>query len=1039
MKNGLKMFSHRKCFFLFAKILLLGMFIFPLELFAQERSISGTVTSVGNEPLIGVSVTIKGTTAGTLTDPDGKFSLPLPAGAQTVVFSFIGMTTREIPIGVTNIYNVALAESVQSLDEVVVVGYGTQKRISVTGAIVAVTGSDLVMNPSSGITNTLAGRVTGVTTVQLSGMPGASDPQVYVRGIGSLTADRSQPLMLVDGVERSFSQMDPNEIESISILKDASATAVYGIRGANGVIIVTTKRGVEGAPKINITTSTGIQRPTYVVQMADSYTYATHYNLALTNDNPDILDSQLTFTPLAIESFRTGENSMIYANSDWNNMLLKPYAIQNQQNINISGGTKLVKYFVSLGTYYQDGLYKSFDDPDTYGFKYNRYNYRANIDLDMTESTKLSLTIGGRTQVQQQPGGGMDGDVFSTLSYAVPFSGQVIDGKHFYHGSEYLPPWTDGLGGINWGSGYTTEISNPMSIDLGLNQKLDFVTKGLAWRVKLASNNVITHEKSRTTSHEVYSAYFLCDVDPAAVGDSTIVTRVNGSRGLLGFSEESSKSRNWYLETALTYDRTFGDHQFTGLLLYNESKKFYPSAYSDIPTGYVGLAGRGTYSYKSKYLLDLNLGYNGSENFAPGNRFGFFPAVSVGWVLSEESFIKGKIPAINYLKVRYSNGVVGNDQQGNSRFLYMPDSYMLSFTENGVNGYSFGTTSSVLQPKAQEGKIGNPDVTWEKANKQNIGVDLRVLKSQLAISADYFYEYRNNILTTASTYPSIFDLSLPAVNLGRVQNQGYEVELRWRSNIGKVNYHLGGNYSFARNKILYMDEVPPMYPYLRRTGQSVGRMWGYVFEGFWNEDDIINLDAFPNPNFDVQPGDVRFRDLNGDNQINDYDQTVIGYPDYPEINYSISGGLEYKGIDFSFLFNGVANCSREMGGTWRFNFGVTSDRGLLNWMAENDWTPETAATAQSPRMSIESGNYNARRSALWLRSANYVRLKNIELGYSFAPNSLKRLGISQMRVYSSGYDLLTFSKLKIFDPEQSTNSQMYPLIEIINLGVNVTF
>jgi hypothetical protein len=289
------------------------------------------------------------------------------------------------------------------------------------------------------------------------------------------------------------------------------------------------------------------------------------------------------------------------------------------------------------------------------------------------------------------------------------------------------------------------------------------------------------------------------------------------------------------------------------------------------------------------------------------------------------------------------------------------------------------------------------------------------------------------------TYPGIYDLPLPAVNIGRVQNQGFETELRWRDNIGKLTYHFGGNFSFARNKILYQDEVPPKYPYLKRTGQSVGRMWGYVFDGFWTEDDITNLASFPNPNFGVQPGDVRFKDLNGDNQITDYDQQIIGFPNYPEINYSISGGLEFMNFDMSFLFNGVANCSREMNGTWRFNFGVTSDRGLLNWMAENDWTPEAAETATAPRMSIESGNYNARTSALWLRSANYLRLKNIEVGYTVTPAALKRLGISQLRVYANGYDLLTFSKLKIFDPEQSTSSQLYPLIEIINLGVNVTF
>jgi TonB-linked SusC/RagA family outer membrane protein len=1008
-----------------------------IEIVIQTRNVTGRVTSQEDGlGLPGVNVIEKGTSNGTVTNVEGMYSLSVAEGA-TLVFSSVGYTRTEIEIGNRSVIDLMMVPDIQQLEELVVVGYGTQKRISVTGAIVSVENDELIKNPSASISHSLAGRVTGLTSVQFSGRPGADDASIYIRGVGSLSEARSRPLVLVDGVERSFSQLDPNEVESISILKDASATAVYGIRGANGVIIVTTKRGSEGAPRIRMTTSFGLQQPTKIVEMANSYNYAIKHNEATLNDNPNAF---VKFSPEAVEAFRTGSHPQVYPNSNWASMLIKPFAPQDQQNINISGGSKIVKYFVSMGRLSQDGLFRTFNNPDSYTWGYKRYNYRTNIDVNMTETTRLSLSIGGQNRNVQRPGSmPVEGD-FTVLYWAVPYSGLIHEGKRILTDVTYIPgteaTHKDGLTAIGWGTGFQRQLNNTMNVDLGLNQKLDFVARGLSWRFKLANNSNIGHTKTRTTTHPYYTAFFRSTLDPTAPGDSSIVYRMGGSKGLLGYGESSSKARNWYMETALYYDRDFKEHHITGLLLYNQSQRFYPgSPYNDIPTGYVGMAARTTYSFKERYMLDLNLGYNGSENFAPGMRFGFFPAASVAWVLSEEGFMKDKLSFVNLMKFRASYGTVGNDQIGGSRFLYMADSWN---NDTGVFGYNFGTISDVLQKMAREGRIGNPNVTWEKAEKQNYGIDLRFFNSRMMLSADRFYEYRDNILTTMQTVPGIISMSLPALNIGKVENKGYELELRWKDKIGKANYYLNTTMSYARNKILFMDEIPPAEPYLSQTGLRVGERFGYVFEGFWTEEEAANHEAYPNHFYIPKAGDVRYKDVNEDGVINAHDQLPIGFPDRPEYIFSLSNGIEYKGFDISMLWTAVTNVSRVLNDTWRTPFSSLQDRGLTQWHVDNAWTPETASTALAPRMTFFGLSNNTRVSALWLRDASYIRLKNIEIGYSFSPNSLKNLGISRLRLSTNGYDLLTFSKMIIIDPEQSGDYN-HPLVKIYNLNLNVTF
>jgi TonB-linked SusC/RagA family outer membrane protein len=1010
---------------------------------SQQLRITGQVKEMSGNPLPGVTVIVKGTTIGALTDIDGNFTLMVPGDAKTLVFSFVGMISQEIILGNKTKFNLVMEEKTFGLNEVVAIGYGVQKKMTVTGAISSVGTADLVKSPQASIANTLAGRVTGLTSVQYSGQPGADDATLYIRGVGSLSAAASAPITLVDGVERSFTQLDPNEIESIVVLKDASATSVYGVKGANGVIIVTTKRGTTGAPKISFSLSSGVQEPTHIPEYADSYTWAKMYNEATLNDNPAATPK---FSNAVLEKYRTHSDPLIYPDFNIWNYALKPSAPQTQQNINISGGTKDVKYFISLGHLSQDGLFKQFDTDYNWNYTYHRYNYRANIDIDVTKTTKLGLNIGGRSESRNAPNQGAGTTPLRYFFSELPIgTAGIIDGKRIVTASKYIPIASlnaDGLG-VLYGRGSINDVKNVLNLDINLNQKLDFVTKGLAFRAKVASNNQYNHTKLRSTTSAYYEAWYKTDVDATAPGDSTVVLRKFGTDGILGYSESFAKGRDWYLEGGLSYNRNFGDHTVSGLLLYNESKNYYPDVYAEIARGYVGLVGRATYDYKTKYLFEVNLGYNGSENFAPGKRFGLFPSVSSGWVVTEENFMK-RFKFLNFLKLRASYGVVGNDRQGSNRFLYLPDSYSAN-----SGGYNFGADNPQNQIIASEQKVGNPDVTWEKAKKQDYGIDMKFANGKLGLNFDYFYEHRDNILTTRNTVPGIIAVTLPAVNIGIVENHGFEIELNWKDKLGDFSYFVKPNMSFARNKVIFMDEIHQPYDYLYSTGLRVGQPFVYVTDGFWTAQDIAHISDFPTDVGVPIPGTWRFQDLNGDGKIDTYDRRPNGFPDYPEYIFSTTVGFNFKGFDFSMLWTGVTNVSRSTNQQTIFivPFGSSANCGLLQYMVDNRWTPQTASTATFPSLSFKtngSSGVNTRLSDWSQQDASYLRLKNAEIGYNMNPDFLKRLrlGISALRIYANGNNLLTFTKMmKFIDPEAPINSwgYQYPLMRIYNVGVNVTF
>lgn len=603
--------------------------VMAVQLIHQQQTIKGIVVDASGEPVIGANVVVEGTTMGTITDFEGTFSISVPKNGK-IKISFIGYKDQVLTPQSGKNLRVVLEDDSQMLGEVQVVAYGAQKKVSITGAISSMKGEDLLKTPAASMSNVLSGQITGISSVQYSGEPGADEADLYVRGIA--TWNNAKPLIQVDGVEREFSQIDPNEVESITVLKDASATAVFGVRGANGVILITTKRGAEGKAKISFSTSAGVNLRTKQLEFANSYQYASYYNDLQVNDG-----GVPTFTEEQLIKFRDHTDPILYPDINWIDYCMNKAAFQSQHNVNISGGTDRMRYFVSAGMFTQDGMFKQLAASDNFNFNYKRYNYRANLDFDATKTTLISVNIGGRIETKRTPESGEDqNQLFRKLYWAVPFAGAgIVDGKRVVSNADYLPfTGSDGLNSY-YGKGFRSTTTNVLNVDLVLDQKLDFITKGLSFKLKGSYNTSYWTQKIASSSMAVYT--------PVLHDDGSIGYRKSGSDSQLSYSRNSNgegKSRDWYMEAALNYSRKFGDHNVTGLVLYNQSKRYYPGGtYDDIPSAYVGFVGRATYDYKTRYMAEFNVGYNGSENFAPDKRYGLFPAGSIGWIVSEESFL----------------------------------------------------------------------------------------------------------------------------------------------------------------------------------------------------------------------------------------------------------------------------------------------------------------------------------------------------------------------------------------------------------------
>ena len=1030
-----------------------------------------------SEPLVGATVKVKGSTIGTITDIDGNFALDIPDNISPIVFevSYMGYASKEAAPAKTTGFTIRLAEDSQTLEEVQIIAYGKQSKMSVTAAISSIDTKELLKSPSGSVANALSGAVTGLSSIQPSGQPGAENPSIYIRGTGSLSDELSKPLILVDGVERSFFQMDSHEIESITVLKDAASTAVFGVRGANGVVLVTTRRGVSGKPVISLNSSFGLTQALRNLKGVDSYTYATLYNEAQLSDNPSLTESQLGFSPFVIDMVRTNEDPIMFPNVDWNDYLFKNLAWQTQHNLTLSGGGERFRYFVSLGYLLQDGMLKQLGESYDPNYQYKRFNYRSNVDIDITKSTLLKVNIGGHVGAKREP---RTDELWRKVLWSTPFSSPgIVDGKLIsnIYSNRYISIGERSCPlDYYYNYGYNVNTDNVLNLDLALEQKLDFITPGLSMNIKGAYNTNYNVKASRTPSgaDSMCTPIYLGSIETPGMDfwdprfDRTIVYQTDGVSGLheqMSYGEEVGRGRNWYGEFSLNYSRSFGDHDVSALFLYNQSKKYYPETkidgkvfYMDIPTAYVGYVGRMTYAYKKRYMVDLNAGYNGSENFAPDKRFGFFPAVSAGWILSEEKFMK-KQKVIDFLKLRASYGIVGNDKMENARFLYMAGAWSgYNTVAKGQGSWQFGKDGGTgLLPDAKENTMGNPDVTWEKVAKQNYGIDLKMFDSRLSLTADVFFEKRKDILSTRNTLPAITDINLPKINLGKVNNHGYELSLGWNDRAGKVDYWLKANVSYAKNKIIYMDEVVPNEPYMAETGRSTGLTYGYIFDRFLQKDDFDadgNLKKDENgrqilPQMALgtpRPGDALFKDLNGDGVINGDDKTRFGYAERPDYVFGFLGGLKWKNFEFSMQWTAAMNASRILDGEYRNAFGSTNSRMLLKFLADGRWTEENP-NSRFPRLTFMNKSHYLQTSDLWLMNGSYLRLKTAEISYTLPQKDfLKKVGIESVRFYCNGYNLLTlFSDLNDIDidPEGVTDggNNNYPNIRIYNFGVNISF
>jgi TonB-linked SusC/RagA family outer membrane protein len=1022
---------------------------------AQNRPVTGTISDeITGNPLSGVSVVIKGYGKGTATNDLGKFSISLPPNKTKadLDISLVGYETSSLTVTPGSGISVQLKTTNASLTDVVVVGYGKQKKVTLTGAVSSVTGVELRENPSASLQNTLSGRLPGFSSVQQSGRPGADGATFFIRGQSSYNTGSSAPLIIVDDIEFSYDQfarLDPNEIESLSILKDASTTAVYGVKGANGVVVITTRRGKVGPPKISFRAENSLQQPAKITHYLNAYETAKLYDQAQMNDNKiqPVQNFAPRFSASDLEHYRTGDDPYGHPDVNWREELFKKFSRQYRGNFDISGGTERVKYFISLGGLFQDGMLKNFSrNQDVNGnFYHKRYNYRSNLDMKVTKTTDFRLDLYGNIGEINTPSVGSAfgyNDVFyeysSFLSLA-PFAYPIYNPDGSYGYSEWQKSGgytsssynTNNIVGRLTYYGYSRDFENNMNLITSVNQKLDFITKGLT--LKGTASYASSYRYNRSMTRDQFPSFIYDPVNNTYTPRDPNVYRVR--RFFLGYGGGST-IRTLNLQGMLNYDRTFGRHHVYGLALVSQNTDTRANgnvAYNFIPNNFRGFTGRLGYNYREKYLFELNGAYNGSDRFSKGHRFGFFPAVSAGWNISEEPIIKETLTFLDRLKIRGSYGLVGNDKIGNSFNYYYQQTYSNSGTAN------FGTQSNNFNGIA-EGTLGNDMVTWEKEKKLDVGVDFAFLKNTITGTVDYFDNNRYDILTSRGTVSAVFGQGLPPVNLGKVNNKGYEIELNYNGVITKdVTYRLKATYSVAKNKIIYQDEPAYQYAYQAFTGNSIGMQRVYQWIGFYRDSADIAKSA--KPSVQVYPGDLKYADLNKDGKIDGYDQIVTGFSNIPNTTYGFQIGFSFKGFNIGAFFQGARN----------FNVRAVAEAirpfsSNLMEIHKYAWTPELGDNAKFPRLSQVAGGSDALGypSTFYLISGNYVRLKTAEIGYSVPDRFVKRLRIQGLKLYSNGYNLLTWTKLNKlydFDPEIAPNSDRinYPPQRIFNFGINATF
>lgn len=1002
----------------------------PAPAVSQKHHITGQVIDAATrQPIIGATVWIKDSALGTSTASDGSFDYAFSGNFGFVTISYVGYQTQEFPLN--SIPKVITLAPDNNLEEVVVVGYGAQKKASIVGSIATVAVNDIKM-PTGKISNNLAGQLAGVISVQRSGEPGASS-SFWIRGISTFGSNKT-PLVLVDGIERDLDLVDIEDIKEFSILKDAAATAVYGVRGANGVVLITTRGGIVGKPQISIKFEAGMVQPTKIPDMADAIQFAEMYNAAAGYE---------VYSQKDIQMFRDGSDPDLHPNIDWVKKLYKDYSFNQRVNINVTGGGSTAKYYISGGFYNEDGLFKS-DNMKEYNTSvfYRRFNFRSNVEVQLHKYTKLNVNLATTFERKNQPGSDATNDSGTGIwDYALKTAPNAFPAVY---SNGHLAGPASGQGENPYAlltqSGYREIFYNTAQSLFSLTQDLgDWVTKGLTVSVKGSFdarnvNNLIRKKTSpqwlATGRNEAGELEF----NQTKIGEEN-----------LSYKATSTGYRAVYFEAAVNWMRTFGKHDVSAMFLFQQSQKNNVGSKNSngeelselaLPYRHQGIAGRITYNYDNRYFIEGNFGYNGSENFSPNHRFGFFPSVALGYVVSNEKFFEPLRNVVDMVKLKASYGLVGNDQiGGNRRFIYNE-----TIKSGGDSGsYYFGTTPS-NNSSVRLGDWPNANVGWEKAKKFNVGADLSFF-NKLRISVDYFNEHREGIFLERGSIPMYVGLSTkPWVNIGKMRNSGIDASLEYHQPLGK-DFHLTvrGNFTYARNMVVDKDEPSWKYAYRNATGQAQYQKFGLVADGLFKDQE--DIDSWVKQSFgDVKPGDIKYVDINGDGIIDSYDVKPIGYPDIPEIVYGFGFSLQWKAFDLSAFFQGVAhvNFSIMNDQTQPFIARNPKEAGVFADIYNNYWTPDNL-NAKYPRLTTGTNPNNSQLSTFWMVNGRYMRLKNLEIGYTLPKRIASKIAMQNLRVYLSGVNLLTFSPFKLWDPDLQTGATNYPNNRIINIGLTIGF
>ena len=1024
--------------------------------FDAKIDITGKVTDEKGETLKGVSVKVKGSTTGTTTDLDGKYMLTIQDNNAILVFTYVGYTTQEIAVGNTSIINAILKPKDNSLDEVkVTVAYGTQKKTTLVSAVTSVDIAQL-KGPSSNLTTMLAGKIAGVISYQRSGEPGQDNASFFIRGVGTFGAGKVDPLILIDGIESStndLARLQPDDISGFSVLKDATATSLYGARGANGVILINTKLGVSGKVKFNVRVENSTSSNTRNVGLADNVNYMKLANEAVLTRDPL---GALPYSQNKIDHTMRGDDPLLYPSNNWIQQLIKDKTSNQRINLNASGGSDKSKYYLAMTYNVDNGNLK---DNSLNGFNNNiklrSYSLLSNVTLNLTKTTEALVSVKGLFDDYNGPIGG-GGGVYNNALWSNPvafpavYPGNLLSyAKHPLFGNALIPgggglyvnPYAQSLAGFQTSKSYT------LIAQLSLKQNLDAVTPGLSARMMAYTERYASFAVSRQVSPYFYSSN-------SNNGEFTGLTLLNdGSSGSVGLTPTeyltytpgvAQVNSAEYGEASINYSHTFNAKHSVGALLIGTIRQYQsgnaPDLQTSLPARNEGVSGRFTYGYDDRYLLEFDFGYNGSERFAAKRRFGFFPSIGGGWIVSNEKFFKPLLNVINKLKFRGTYGLVGNDQIGNAndRFFYLSNVNL-----NGGATGAFGTNFTYSRPTIYTSRYENEDITWELSKQTNLGMDL-TLFHDLDITVDAYRQNRSNILMVRSSIPTSMGLqAFISSNAGQAKSQGVDLALDYHKSFNNSLWiQTRGTFTYATSKLLVNEE--PIYAAnnqnLSRVGNSLGQIYGLVAERLFVDQREVNNS--PIQYGSIMAGDIKFRDINGDGKITNADYVPIGYPTTPEIIYGFGFSVGFKNFDISAFFQGSARSSFTINSANMTPFYVNGGNqvGLLSAIADNHWSEDNQNSyAFWPRLNSLISANNSQSSTWWLENGSFIRLKSTEIGYNLPNSVLKKSGLSSARIYINGTNLLTMSAFKLWDPEMGTSGLRYPIQKVFNMGLIAGF